>query len=248
MESKRVTVIIPIHEYNDTVEKYLERAVKSIKTNLSEVIFVGPKEVLDQASKLFPSATQVLNSNTDIYTQINKAALQCVTEYFTVLEYDDVLLPNWYTHMLKEVDGKTIVLPMNEYIEKDTFKAFGNELPWDVAFQHEEDIDEQGNTIEAGKIGYITEHELKLYSDFNVTGALIKTEDFISLGYLKPEFKVTAWYEFLMRVARANKTIYVFPRVCYSHTVLREGSYMTKVKEITTEEEVSEFLKQILNV
>ena len=168
--------------------------------------------------------------------------MQCVTEFFTVLELDDALLPNW-AKMVDEVENDSVVLPINEYVElvKDqfVFRAFGNEIGWDAAFFEE---DEDGSI----HVGHLTTHELKIFNDFNVTGALIRTEDFLSLGSLKPEYKILAWYEFLMRVARAGKGIYVFPRVCYSHTVLRPDSYMEHIKDIITPEEVSEKLKEIV--
>lgn len=244
--SKDLTVIIPIHKYNETVEELLKKAIQSVNKELSNIIFVGPNDVLQQASKLCKEATLVKNEDTDVYTQINKGVLKCVTQYFTVLEFDDVLLPNFYTHLLKEVRGKTVTLPLNEYIENGEFKAFGNEIAWDAAFIHDDEIGPDGNVVDHGEIGYVTEKELRIYNDFNVTGAVIKTEDFISLGYLKPEFKITAWYEFLMRVAKAGKLIYVFPRVCYSHTVLREDSYMVHARENNNGEEVANFMKEIL--
>ena len=133
------------------------------------------------------------------------------------------------------IKRSTVTLPLNEYVENAEFRAFGNEIAWDAAFIHEE-----------GEIGYLTEEELKLFNNFNVTGGIIKTEDFISLGYLKPEFKIFAWYEFLMRVAKSGKTIYVVPRVCYSHTVLRKGSYMTEMETVLNKDEISELLKKVL--
>lgn len=234
-DEKQITVIIPIHEYNDTVKELLTKALDSVDKEAFEVLLVGPSEVLNQAQDLYNDATLVVNEETDVFTQINKAVLQCVTPYFTVLEYDDVLLPNWKTQLVSEVGDNTITIPFNEYVEKGEFRAFGNEIAWDAAFIHDD-----------GELGQVTEEELKVFSNFNVTGAIIKTEDFISLGYLKPEFKVFAWYEFLMRVARAGKSIYVVPRVCYSHTILREGSYMTKANDIVTKEEASKLLKEIL--
>ena len=52
---KKITIIVPLHEYN---EKYLKRALSSInlgevKNNkYYEILFVGPTEVCEQAEKL----------------------------------------------------------------------------------------------------------------------------------------------------------------------------------------------------
>ena len=231
----QITVIVPIHKYDDTVKVFLNRALESVDKESFDVLFVGPNEVLNEAKKLYEDATLVVNEETDVYTQINKAALQCVTPYFTVLEFDDILLPNWKTQLVSEIGENTITIPLNEYVENGEFRAFGNEIAWDAAFIHED-----------GNLGFITEDELKAFSDFNITGAIIKTEDFISLGKLNPDFKILSWYEFLMRVARADKTIYVVPRVCYSHTVLRDGSYGAEARKTTDKEEISKLFEQIL--
>ena len=233
--SKQITVIVPIHKFDDEVKTLLTRAVDSVNTDLCDLLFVGPNDVLLSIKETYKDATFVKNEDTDVFKQINKAALQCVTPYFTVLEFDDVLLPNWNTTLVSEIQGNTVTIPLNEFVEDGKFRAFGNEIAWDAAFIHED-----------GDIGYLTEEELKLFNNFNVTGAIIKTEDFISLGYLKPEFKIFTWYEFLMRAARAGKTIYVVPRVCYSHTVLRKGSYMTEMESSIDKEEISNLLKEIL--
>jgi hypothetical protein len=234
-ESKQITVIVPVHKFDEEVKALLTRAVESVDVECCDLLFVGPNDVLLALKDTYKEATFIKNEDTDVFTQINKAALQCVTPYFTVLEFDDVLLPNWKTTLVNEIQGNTVTIPLNEFVEDGSFRAFGNEIAWDAAFIHEE-----------GEIGYITEEELKLFNNFNITGAIIKTEDFISIGYLKPEFKIFTWYEFLMRVARAGKTTYVVPRVCYSHTVLRNGSYMTEMESSLEKEEVQELLKKVL--
>ena len=232
---KQITVIVPVHKFDEEVKTLLERAISSVDAEHCNLLFVGPNDVLGALKGLYDSATFVKNEDTDVYTQINKAVLQCVTPYFTVLEFDDVFLSEWYSVLSKEMQSNTVTLPLNEYLENGEFRAFGNEIAWDAAFIHED-----------GEIGYLTEEELKLFNNFNVTGAVIKTEDFISLGYLKPEFKIFSWYEFLMRVARNGKTIYVVPRVCYSHTVLRKDSYMVNMESTLKKEEISELLKNVL--
>ena len=73
--------------------------------------------------------------------------------------------------------------------------------------------------------------------DFNCTGGLFKTEDFISLGGLKKSLKIAAWYEFLMRVCYKSKKIYVLPKIGYLHTVGREDSYMEQMQKTLTQEE-----------
>lgn len=236
---KDITIIVPIHEFNDNVKALLTRAVKSINDGL-EVIFVGPKEVLGEASKVCSKATLVENNgSTDVFTQINVAVMQCVTPYFSVLEFDDEYLDEWLNCLSRELDSRacSVLLPLNECVNDadGKFVSFNNEIAWDASFISED-----------SELGNVTEDELKAYHDFNVTGGIIKTEDFISVGQLKPEYKIAAWLDFLMRVVRSGKTIFVNPRVTYRHYSLRDGSYTTQINGLVTPEEVDGFLKEIV--
>ena len=238
---ENITIIVPLHEYNETVQAYLAKAMASVDRTQHDVIFVGPKEVIEKASAQYENIALVENKeNTDFFTQINKAVYKVVTKYFSILEFDDQYLPNWdKVFSTEELTGRSIVIPFDEfYTNKDgeeKFASFANELAWDVAFIEQD-----------GELGVITESELTAYKDFNVTGGVIKTEDFISLGGFKPEYKIISWFEFLMRAIRAGKVLYVVPRVCYRHTVLREDSYASKAEEIMPQDEFVEKLKTIV--
>ena len=89
----------------------------------------------------------------------------------------------------------------------------------------------------ANEIGFIDLDCLDTYMDFNVTGSFIKTEDFISIGGLKPSLKIAAWYEFLLRACHNSLKVFVVPKVGYSHTLSREGSYMNETKKDISPEE-----------
>lgn len=234
--TKQITVIIPVHEFNENVKELLVKAVESVNKDLCEIMFVGPNDVLLATKDIYSETIMVVNNGeTDPFNQINKAVLSCVTPYFTVLEFDDTLLPSWENVLVKELGNNTITMSINEFIKDGKFTSFGNEIVWDAAFIRED-----------GELGFLTEDELKTFSDFNVTGSVIKTEDFISLGSLKPEFKLFTWYEFLMRVAKNNKPIYIVPRVCYSHTILRDNSFMVNAQKTITNEEANELIKKVL--
>lgn len=236
MSVKNTTVIIPIHTIDEEIKKLLDRAVNSIDKKRNDIIIVGPNEVLKNLETEYDYVDFVFNEDTDLFVQINKAVMQCSTEFFTVLEFDDILLENWNDIMESEIGNNSVLLPINEVFnfDKNEFICFGNEIMWDAAFVREE-----------GKLGDITIDELKGFKDFNVTGGLIKTETFISIGKLKPEFKLTAWYEFLMRMLKSDKSVYVVPRVCYRHFVGRNGSYGVEIKEKVTPEEFKELLDKI---
>lgn len=233
---KKITIIVPLHEYN---QKYLTRALGSFNFvdnknyKYYEVLFVGPQEICEKAEKIAKEIhqnieTRILNNTElDFATQINKAVFDCVTPYFTILEYDDMYSDNYFKNMqefIKKHSEYSVILPVNEYINtNEETVSFGNEIALDPSF--------------ADEIGVIGLEELQLFMDFNCTGGLFKTEDFISLGGLKKSLKIAAWYEFLMRVCYKSKKIYVLPKIGYLHTVGREDSYMEQMQKTLTQEE-----------
>ena len=152
---------------------------------------------------------------------------QCKDQYFTILEFDDVFTDIYFKVMqryVKEHPEYSIILPINEYYNTNgELVSFGNEIALNVSF--------------ADYIGFIGISELENYMDFNCTGGLIKTEDFISIGGLKKSLKLASWYEFLLRAAYKSKKIYVIPKFGYKHTVGREGSYMVEAQKSITQEE-----------
>jgi len=222
---KKVTYIIPLHEYNKNVEKYFKRAIKSLsemKSNQdNKVVLIGPESVINKAKSTCDMEVElIVNNDTDFCSQINNAVFQCITPYFSVLEFDDEYMPYWY-EVSQEYgkNGASVLLPINELYKDENLVALANEIAWSPSFVNEK----------SKGLGYIDNDCLETFMDFNVTGALIKTEDFISVGGLKPSLKIAAWHEFLMRMAYNKKDIYVVPKIGYKHIIDREGSYMATV-------------------
>lgn len=233
---EKVTYIIPIHQYDETVEKYLTRALNSLKQLVGaetfKTLFVGEKETVHQCESLYkklevPQKIDVLETNeTDIFAKINLAASKCVTSYFSVLEFDDEFYEYWNDVAQKVIEKHrySVILPINELInEKRDGITLMNEIAWDAAFSDE--------------LGFIGVEELKTFKDFITSGGYIKTDDFISCGMLKPSMKIAAWYELLLRMANNGYKIYIAPRVGYKHTILRDGSYMLETQKTLSIEE-----------
>lgn len=224
---EKLTIIIPLHEYNDSVAQYLTKALDSVKNlrgnEMSVLSFIGPKSVISEAKKLLKSVklpqtvNYYENDNTDFFVQVNTAVKYCLTEYFSVLEFDDTYYEYWLENFWKYANAgneASIYLPIVElYDTEDNFGGFVNEIAWATSFS-------------ADEIGYLDLECLKSFMDFNVTGAIINTEDFLAVGGLKPSLRIAAWYEFLMRIANNKKDIFVVPKAGYRHIVGRDGSYM----------------------
>lgn len=233
---KDLTVIIPIHEMNDTIMKSLQNAIDSITYQLNceetpQLVIVTNKEIVDKISKqvkyIDNHTSFVINENEmDFCTQINLGAKQCCTKYFSILEFDDAYAPNWFSNSEKYIKNDpsiSICLPINEYRNNVNGEliSFGNEIVWANSFSNE--------------LGVIDSECLETKYDFNMTGAIFDRNDFIEIGGLKPSIKVAFWYEFLLRATYKGLKIYVVPKFGYAHTLNREGSlmdYYTKTIEV----------------
>ena len=231
---ENITFIIPIHKYEPEMEKYINKACESLSTldgaKGSEVIIVGNKEGVDKIhSKLsdsdFEITDYIIEDNTEFCNLISKAVLTVTTKYFSILEFDDYYYKNWlksFEAYEREHTDVSVFLPITTLVndgEDGKFNGFVNEIVWSTSF--------------AEDYGTIDSECLKYYQDFNVTGGIIKTDDFISVGGLKPSFGIVAWYEFLMRLCFNGKKGFVIPKYGYFHCVGRKDSLMElKSKEL----------------
>ena len=234
----QITTIIPVHKYDDEVKSLLETAVKSFvatsKNNPSDLMFVGPKETLDQVKALnLHKAEYVENENAWFSAQINAAVKKVKTEYFTILEYDDEFSPIWFDNVAKYIntgDEISVFLPLTEvfdYQHKEQGPiGYVNEAVWASSFSE--------------KLGYFDNECLQDYLIFNTTGGVYKTKDFIEVGGLKESIKLSFWYEFLLRAINKDKNIFVIPKVGYFHAVNRDGSLSDEYAK-TMEDRESEF-------
>ena len=126
---KNITIIIPVHEFNDAVNALLKNALKSVEScrnyykdgNLPVVIVAAHNigELIDNSdiSTYIPDTTIILNdTNTDFCSQINFAVDRINTEYFSILEYDDEYREKWFKLANDYFYGNesiSIFLPLN---------------------------------------------------------------------------------------------------------------------------------------
>ena len=233
---ENLTIIIPIHEYKPEMYGYIQEACDTLHEmediDGTEVIIIGDVDGVKLVHGCIDSTdnkleiTDVVEENTEFCNLINKAALLVTTKYFTILEFDDWFDKKWFT-VFKEYEkyysDASVYLPVTTLITdgEKKFAGFVNEIVWSSSF------------AEVNNYGYIDSECLKYYRDFNVTGGIIKTDDFISVGSLKPSFSIVAWYEFLLRLCFNEKKGFVLPKYGYYHRVGRKGSLMdVKSKEL----------------
>ena len=217
---KDLTVIVPVHEYNETVENLLQRAFESLKEadkeNECEVIIVTPIDDM-KFPTYHPNLKVVVSKKGDFCTQINTAVKACTTKYFSILEFDDVYTPMWFKNVEKQIqngDDISVYLPLTEVVDfKNQDKGpigYVNEAVWASSFS---DV-----------IGYLDIDSLMAYMNFNATGGVFNKEDFETIGGLKPSIKLSFWYEFLLRSIHNGKKVYVIPKVGYQHYISRPDS------------------------
>lgn len=225
-----ITTIIPVHEYNEKVGEYLEKAIESIKKQdcwddlrLNPIIVVFPKSVFDAGiSKVLLKTglktIPIINEgNTDYQSQVNHAFKSVKTDYFSVLEFDDEYSSAYYKNAenyIKSYPEIDVFLTMMvEVNNKNEAIKLTNETVWAQQFVGQN-----------GEIGYLNLNALKQFTDFKLSGAVIKKSEFENIGMYKSNIKLTFMYEFLLRALNNTLKVYSIPKIGYKHLTNREGS------------------------
>ncbi len=227
-----ISVILPIHELNDSVKEFLTKALNSIseqKTLPDHVLIItsNDKKLKTYLNDLdfgkINEITKVIENETgkyDFQSQINYGASICETQYFTFLEYDDEFSQIWikncveYSNSYKDVG---VFLPI--IFETDvngTFLSFSNENVW------AQNVSEE--------MGYVDNNTLQKVHNFNFDGMLVNTTMFNENGGLKSNMKLTFTYEFLLRLSYLAVPIMVIPKLGYKHINNREDSLFDHYK------------------
>jgi len=222
-----ITIIIPIHEYDEKVSEYLDKAIESISKQEHNVedkpklILVYPPEI-DEKLKSYMyvdiDINYVINEGkTDYQSQINLAVESVTTNYFSVLEFDDELSPTYTKNVNKYIESypeiDVFLTMMVEVNEKNEGLKLTNETVWSQQFVGEN-----------GEMGYLNANALKQYTDFKLSGAAIKKSEFKNIGGYKSNIKMTFMYEFLLRAINNACKIYSIPKIVYKHLAKRENS------------------------
>ena len=227
---KDLTYIIPVFGLKDdkVAVDNVKKAIASIGKG-KKIITVGSKDDLE----LVKGTEKVVNDGDLSYpSQVMTALNSVTTKYFTVIEQDDTVNEKWYDYVeeyLKTDDNEIFgYLPLTEVEDTETGEIIGyaNEAFWASSFSEE--------------LGYLDSNCMEDYFNFNTSGGIFKTKEFLALGGLKTSMKLTFWYEFLLRVLYKEKKIYVIPRVGYFHKINRKGS-LTDIYSSTMSEKEADW-------
>lgn len=239
-----ISVIIPLHEWNDKVDEFYHNAIETVSVQdgiegKRDVFVVYAASIEDdfgsKPKKEFKNLNVITIKNegkTDFQSQINLAAKEVKTKWFSILEYDDEY-------------SKTYFKKMNEYISSPEFKDVELFLPIIVETNDKDQAMKLTNETvwskqfvgENGTMGYLNKDSLNNYTDFKICGGLFRTDEFNTAGGLKTNIKLTFQYEFLLRYLNNASKIYTVPKTIYKHLVLREGSLFDNLSKTMSMQE-----------
>ncbi len=224
-----ISIIIPVHEFNDVVSTYLDKAIESITKQ--ESIEKQPKIIVISANNCADDVLNYLRTkegleyefvrnesdNSEYQSQVNLAVKYVQTPYFTVLEFDDEISSTYIKNGEKYIKNypniDVFLTMMIEVNEKNEGIKLTNETVWAQQFVGEN-----------GEMGYLNLNSLKQYSDFKLSGAILKKSEFENLGGYKLNIKLTFMYEFLLRALNNASKVFSIPKIGYKHLATRENS------------------------
>ena len=226
---KKITVILPIHKFDDDYKLMIENAISSIQDfhNDVKLSIVCPSEVKNNLNNIdFGQKLEVkINVNkgdTGFCSQVNLGIENCDTEWFTILEVDDEFKPVWLKSMneyVKIYPDVSVFLPVVKDINsQNEFLSFTNESVWAYGF--------------AERQGFLDNELLLEFQNYQTSGGLYKTEVIKENGNFKDNIKLTFSYELLLRLTHNGVKIMTVPKVGYQHVTLREDSLFWNYKNI----------------
>ena len=237
-----ITTIIPVHEFNESVEKLLKTALETVgnqedhdDVEINLVYTSSIKKEIEEFVKDYENTnlhiTLVENSgDTSFQAQVNLGVEKTKTDYFSILEFDDQVSKTYYKigeRYIKHFPDVDVFLPIVvETNDNEQALKLTNETVWSKSFVGEN-----------GELGYLNAKSLNAYTDFKICGAIIKKSEYENAGKLKTNISLTFQYEFLLRVLNNGGKIYTIPRIGYRHIATREGSlFDVYSKSLTLEE------------
>lgn len=239
LKNKDITVVIPVHVYDEEVANLLDNAIKSVPKDVKVIISTDDKFDLRTSTVKDKRVTWVDNETEDTSFQnlVNLGVKEVKTDWFSILEFDDVYTPIWfdsferYQEFNQQYNAFFPMVDLYDVKDKESdykFVGYGNEAPWAASF--------------SDAIGVIDSKSLDNFFNYYPTGAIFRKETWDEVGGLKPSIKLTFWYEFLLRFVShsVGGNIFVIPKIGYVHGLGRKGSLLEHYRE-TVQKEESEF-------
>lgn len=232
MEKTNISVILPVHELDETTKSMLINAIKSVegqKTLPDELIIVVPSNsdaytyIKSLDFKDFSKRIRIVENSgeTDFSSQVNLGVKEAKTEWVSFLEFDDEYSNIWFKNVVEYMKAYTNVelfMPIIVDVDnKGAFIGFTNEAVWANSFSDE--------------LGFLDQNSLLAYQNFNIDGIVIKKSVYEERGGFKPSIKLTFIYEFLLRMTFNDVKVMTIPRFGYKHVNQRPNSLFSMYKQ-----------------
>jgi len=225
-----ITIIVPVNNATGDFPELFPKAIKSIeeqKIKPEKVIVVhcncdGITDWLKGWEKPEGLDIEILENpeGEDFCSQVNYAVENTNTKWFSILEFDDEYSKIWLKNVKTYMEHHTnvsVFLPIVVDVDHtNNFIGFTNESLWAVSFSE--------------KLGMLDNPTLLRYQNYQLSGALINTENFLDIGGLKPSMKLTFTYEFFLRATYNDLEIMTVPKIGYRHMNMREWSLFWNYK------------------
>ena len=225
-----VSVILPIKSaMAKGFVTYFEKCIESLKTQklkINDLIIVHTDEtqLVDYLNNFdFGDLTvkkHVWTKEPNYSAQVNYGVRSSESEWVSLFEFDDEYSTIWFENVDKYAkaypDTHSFLPIVVDTDEKGMFVGFTNEATFAASLNTE--------------IGYLTNEVLMNYQNFQTSGMVIKKSTYLDNGGLKPSFKLTFVYEFLLRLTYNSVQIMTIPRIGYKHMNFREGSIFWNYK------------------
>jgi hypothetical protein len=235
-----ITVIIPVHKFDEEIAGLLDKAITSVEnqkdiTEKPKTLIISPNDISEDIYNKFKDRIVTfcilgIDENTNYQSMVNNAIQYVESDYFSVLEFDDEYSAAFFKNAekyIKAYSNVDIFLPiMIEVNAANEGIKLTNETVWAQNFVGEN-----------GEMGYLNINSLKQYTDFKLSGAIIKKSEFINIGKYKTKIEITFGYELLLRALNNACKIYTIPKIGYKHFATRIGSMFDVYSKITSPEE-----------
>ena len=219
---KKITVILPIHRLDGNYKEMFNYAIESLSDfhNDVKLAIVCPnnENITEELNSIFNSnldvVTLVHSGPTDFCSQVNYGIENCDTEWFSILEIDDVYKSTWLKSMNEYMTiypDVSVFLPIVKDIDVNgKFLSFTNESTWAYGFSERQ--------------GFLDNEVLLDFQNYQTSGGLYKTQVIKDNGLFKDNIKLTFSYEFLLRLTHNGVAIMTVPKIGYQHVNNREDS------------------------
>jgi hypothetical protein len=234
-----LNIIMPIHELSKEDHVYLKRAQESLaeQTNKNfKLIYVHPSLKFDDKIEGVNVDHYKIKGALSYTKVINLMAEKTEGDWFSILEFDDVLMPsyvdNFYNHVNYYGDRYDVYLNVVfEVDNNDNMMGIRNETAWVI-----------NNTDELGVLNF--DPAKKNINNLSLVGAFYKKDQF-----LKFKTKIEAFFnqEYILRSLNKGQEIYVIPHIGVKHTNNRKGSYFEILQDTLTLDHRQQFFNAAMS-